>query len=96
MDVETKQALGRQYAQTRPWWNRFTAPIAVRIPAANTDCDVRHTMGVAPDGYVIVEADNAVYRRPGPWATTQVAYLRSPNAGTRATVIFFTLREEAE
>ncbi len=93
MDLETKSALAAQYAKVRPYWERFTKPLTVVFPAANTDCDVAHDLGVAPDGYHVVEADNVVYRRPGPWTETGRVFLRSPNAGTRATVILFTVRE---
>lgn len=94
MDRHIKAAFEALNLQVRPYWGRYSPPIVVTFPAANTDCDVAHGMGVVPDGYHVVEADNAVYRRPGPWATTQVAYLRAPNSNAHATVIFFTFREK--
>lgn len=93
MDRDIQTALETLRLEVRPYWGRFSAPLTIDFPAADTDRDVAHTLGVRPDGYHVVEADHVVYRRPGPWATNQIAYLRSPNAGTRATVIFFTLRE---
>lgn len=90
---DVSAAIARVRDESRPYWGEYGLAVTVRFPAANMDLDVAHGLGQVPVGYQIVEADGPIARRPGPWATKDVAYLRSTVAGTRGTVIFFTLRE---
>lgn len=90
---DVSAAINKLREESQPYWGAYGVPVTIRFPAANTDLDVAHGVGQVPAGYHVVEADGPVARRPGPWATKDLAYLRSTVAGTRATVIFFTLRE---
>lgn len=76
------------------WWEETSRPIRIRFPAASVSRDVRHGLGVVPDGYILVQADALIHAAPGvPW-TPEVAYLQTDQADARATVIFYTLRQE--
>lgn len=93
IDAKTAEAIARVRRELRGSRASETIPLPVLFPAANTDLDVAHELGQVPDGYEVVEADGPVCRRPGLWADKDRVYLRSTVAGTRGTVILFTLRE---
>lgn len=75
------------------FWDTYTREIEVTFPASNQQRDVAHGLGVVPRGFLLVWSDGPVFAEPGkPW-TVDLAWLRSSVAGTRARVIFYTLRE---
>jgi hypothetical protein len=72
---------------------RYSAPVSLQFEVADSAVAVGHDLEEIPGGYRIVEADGPVYRRVGPWAEKDVAWFYSPTAGTRATLILYTLLE---
>lgn len=90
-------AIDRVRRQLTPWFDQWAVVRDIRFIAANQSLDVAHGLGdgVVPDGYSVILADGPVFAAPGkPW-TDKVAFLQTDAANVRATVVFYTLREEA-
>ncbi len=68
-------------------------PVSVTFVAANTRREVAHQLGEVPDGYLVIEADCTISREPGEQWTKDLAFVRGSAANTRATLVFFVLRE---
>ena len=78
-----------------PFWARYSVPLRLTFPAANTSRDVQHGLQVIPDGMLMVRADANIFAVPGKQWTEDIAYLQADRANARATVVFFTMRESA-
>lgn len=76
-----------------PVWSRYSRPLRVTFPVATTRRDIAHTLGVVPDGYLLLWADAAITATPGTLWTPTTAYLSAGANNAHAIVIFFTLRE---
>jgi len=78
-----------------PWWSRYSRPLLVTFPAANTRRDIAHTLTVVPSGYVVLWADAEIHATPGVLWTPDVAYLQANAANAHALLLFLVTREEA-
>ncbi len=72
------------------------ALVDVVFSAADTQADIRHGLGVVPDGFELVMWDCVVRATPGAQWTTELAYLQSDRANGRIKVLFYTLREPVD
>lgn len=95
VDPAVAEVLHRQEGRPPAPWARYSAPIDVHFPAADTPREVAHGLGEVPDGYLVlwalvgdVNAENLTT-----W-TDELAFLRADAANTRARIIFVTTREE--
>jgi hypothetical protein len=88
-----EDALGR-HTPVEPFWAHYSRPLTIRFPAANTQTDIAHQLGVLPTGYLVIFADSVIRATPGKLWTDQIAYLQADTANGRAVIIFFTTREE--
>lgn len=76
-----------------PPWSRYTRPLRVTFPVAATMRDVAHTLGVIPDGYLVLWADATITATPGKLWTPTTAYLQAGANNAHAILIFFITRE---
>lgn len=88
-----EDALGR-HTPVEPFWAHYSRPIQVRFPVANTQMDIAHQLGILPTGYIVIFADCVVRATPGKLWTDSIAYMQADAANGRATIIFFTTRED--
>lgn len=77
-----------------PFWSRYTRPLRVTFPVANTTRDVAHTLGVIPTGYLVLWADALVTAVPGKLWTPTLAYMQAGANNAHAILLFFITREE--
>lgn len=89
------EALKRQEDILRPFWRKYARPVRVHFASATQPRQVAHGLGVAPDGFLIVQATlgQIVSVTPEKW-TADKALLKADVVDTRAVLIFFTLRED--
>lgn len=97
LDPAVASALGRLKRELMPWFDQWAVVRDIRFLAANQALDVAHGLGdgVVPDGYAVILADGPVFAAPGKVWTDKVAYLQTDATNVRATMVFYTLREEA-
>lgn len=86
-------ALGRT-PDALPFWSRYSRPLRVTFPAANTRRDVAHGLGAIPTGMLVIWNDAAIQAVMGVAWTPTLAYVQANAANAHATIMFFVSRED--
>lgn len=92
---EVAEVLHRQEGRPPAPWARYSAPLTVHFPAADTPREIAHELQQVPDGYLVILSVGGTVQAENPinW-TDQLAVLRASQNNTVARVIFVTTREE--
>lgn len=87
------EGLERLRRDMRLWWTNVSRPIRVRFLVADVPIDVRHELGYAPDGFLVLDADATIIRAPGFAYTPTLAYLQADRAPSAALLLFVRLSD---
>ena len=83
---ETAEAMGRQARELVPWWAKAAQAVEITFPNASTRRDVRHGLGVVPDGAIVLVAGPGQVEAVDVhlW-TSDLAFFQATTANCRAT-----------